>query len=184
MDVALDTLESLWPPYRGAVLLGAARESQGRISNAGIAATAGHVAISLDVHPDRSTAAASTAATAPTTGSSSSSSNEEGNRQRGDDTPGPAAAAAAAAGSNDGAMSPPSLRLTVLLDAVPGSAPKPGTQQLARFLTKVLGRSELGAAGGRGDVDRGGGGLRRREGGLLGADVPEMLVVEHMDEVR
>lgn len=173
MDVALDPLESLWPPYRGAVLLGAARESQGRICNAGIAVTAGHVAIYLDVHPDRSTAAAAQAG----------SHSNEGTRQRGDDAPVPAAAeeAAAAAAGVEGAMSPPSLRLTVLLDAVPASAPKPGTRQLARFLTKVLGRSAWGGARGG---DRRGSGLSRREGGLLGADVPEMLVVEHMDEVR
>lgn len=78
-------------------------------------------------------------------------------------------------------MFSPSLRLTVLLDAVPASAPKPGTQQLARFLTKVLGRS---ASGYMVRDDQGGSGLARREGGLLGADVPEMLVVEHKDEVR
>lgn len=167
MEVALDPLESIWPPYRGAVLLGAARESEGRICNAGIAVTAGHVAISLDVHPDERSAA-------PT---ASSHSSNTGTRRRGDDTPAPQAVAAGI----DGAMSPPSLRLTVLLDAVPASAPRPGTQQLARFLTKVLGRSALEVAQGG---DRGGDGLARPGGGLLGADVPEMLVLEHVDEVR
>lgn len=170
MNVALDQLESLWPPYRGSVLLGAARVSQGRICNAGIAVTAGHVAISLDVHPDRSTATA----VAPT--AVGSQCGNVGTRQCGDDTP---LSAGAAAGVDD-AMSP-SLRLTVLLDAVPGSAPKPGTQQLARFLTKLLGRSAVGMVH---VDDRGGSRLARREGGLLGADVPEMLVVEHVDEVR
>lgn len=177
MDVALDPLESLWPPYRGALLLGAARESQGRICNAGVAATAGHVAISLDVHPDRSTATAAAAAPTAAAGSSSHCGSDEGTRRRGDDEPLPAEAAAGV----DGAMPPPSLRLTVLLDAVPASAPKPGTPQLARFLTNVLGRSAVGVV--HGD-DRGRSGLARREGGLLGADVPEMLVVEHVDEVR
>ena len=181
MDVALDPLESLWPPYRGSVLLGAARESRGRVCNAGVAVTAGHVAVSLDVHPDRSTAAAA-ATTAATTATPTADSDDSGNeraRQRGDDKPVPDAAAEAGV---DGAMPSPSLRLTVLLDAVPASAPKPGTQQLARFLTKVLGRSAVGVVDGDG---RGGSRIASRgRGGLLGADVPELLVVEHLDEVR
>lgn len=58
---------------------------------------------------------------------------------------------------------------------------------MARFLTKVLGRGSLEEA----VLGGGGGGDRRRrrrfasrEDGLLGADIPEMLVVEHTDEVR
>lgn len=170
MDVALDPLESLWPPYRGAVLLGAARESQGRICNAGVAVTAGHVAISLDVRPDRSTWTGSTVG---------GHGGDEGTRQQGGDgTPEKSVAAAGV----DVATSLPSLRLTVLLDAVPASAPKPGTQQLARFLTKVLGRSAVGVV--HGDDRGGSSGFAGRGRGLLGVDVPEMLVVEHMDEVR
>lgn len=198
MDVVLDQLEYLWPSYRGAVLLGSARESQGRVSNVGIAVTAGHVSLSLEVHPASipSTASQQTATTA------GSSTTSRGNHKSGDDDKpiSPAPPPSPPPAENDGTRSQPAslravtraslLRLTVLLDAVPASAPKPGTQQMARFLTKVLGRNALeedafgGACGARGARDARGGGLARREVGLLGADVPEMLVVEHADEVR
>ncbi|CAM9722674.1 unnamed protein product [Pylaiella littoralis] len=203
MDVVVDQLESLWPSYRGANLLGAARESQGRVCNAGIAVTAGHVSLSLDVHP----------VSAFSTGSATSAARSISRRHHklGDDTPSSAprlpppppppttttttttTTAAAITTENDGTIPPPAclpavsraslLRLTVLLDAVPASAPKPGTKQMARFLTKVLARNSLEEAVFGGGGDR----LRRRaakrEEGSLGADVPEILVVEHTDEV-
>eukprot|EP00903_Cladosiphon_okamuranus_P018195 g16738.t1 len=177
MNIALDPLESLWPPYRGGILLGTARESQGRICNAGVAVTAGHVAISLDVHPDRRSTASAVAPTAAPKASSHSVDEAEGIRQHGEDEPVPEGTE----GYAGGPASPTTLRLTVLLDVVPASAPKPKTQQLARFLTKVLGRSAAGAVP---HADgRGGGGKARRGEGPLGADVPELLVVEHMDKV-
>lgn len=180
MNVALDQLESLWPPYRGAVLLGVARESQGRVSNARVVVVAGHVALSLEVK--------SPAATRGT----------RGNHQ-------PADLALAALTSPPVDHGPCSvwspsraLRLTVLLDAVPDSAPKPGRHQMARFLTKVLSQAPEEAGGAKKEQEDGmasgsrpGGegfvaaaALPRREEGLLGRDVPEMLVVEHTDEVN
>jgi len=168
MDIGLDPLGSLWPPYRGAALLGAAQESQGRVRNAGIAVTAGHVAISLDVLPARTTVTS--------TGGGNRSAGDS--HQLPDEKPAPAPAPAA---QTNVTASPPPVRLTVLLDAVPASAPKPGTQQLARFLTRVLGRSaseEGEHVGGRGCARP-----TRRDRVFLGADVPEMLVVEHTDTV-
>ncbi|CAM9536309.1 unnamed protein product [Ectocarpus sp. 4 AP-2014] len=179
MHVTLDQLESLWPPYRGAVLLGAARESQGRACNTGVAVTAGHVALSLDVYPASSDAAATT------TRAAAGSTNTEGNRHKGDGVLSSANAGTTPAGADNYASaladpvgpSPPPLRLTVLLDAVPASAPTPGTHQMARFLTKVLARkAPLGADGAAA-------GSARKGERLLGEDVPEMLVVEHLDEV-
>lgn len=180
MHVALDQLESLWPPYRGAVLLGASRESQGRARNTGVAVTAGHVALSLNVYP------ASSSSGAATTRDAAGSSNEEGNRQAGDgelasantETPPAGADDYASASAGPVGRSPPPLRLTVLLDAVPASAPTPRTHQMARFLTKVLAR--------RAPLDAGcaTAGSARKGERLLGEDVPEMLVVEHLDEVR
>lgn len=178
MHVALDQLESLWPPYRGAVLLGAARESQGRACNTGVAVTAGHVALSLDVYPASPGAA--------TTRAAAGSTNTEGNRHAGDGVLSSANTETTSAGADTYASalagpvgpSPPPLRLTVLLDAVPASAPTPGTHQMARFLTKVLARkAPLGADGAAA-------GSARKGKRLLGEDVPEMLVVEHLDEVR
>ncbi|CAM9977627.1 unnamed protein product [Ectocarpus sp. 12 AP-2014] len=178
MHVALDQLESLWPPYRGAVLLGAARESQGRACNTGVAVTAGHVALSLDVNPASSDAAATTRAAAGST-------NTEGNHHTGDgalssaneETTSVGADTYASALADPVGPSPPPLRLTVLLDAVPATAPTPGTHQMARFLTKVLARkAPLGADGASA-------GSARKGERLLGEDVPEMLVVEHLDEV-
>lgn len=176
MHVTLDQLESLWPPYRGTVLLGAARESQGRACNTGVAVTAGHVALSLNVYP------AAGAATSAAAGST----NEEGNRQAGDgvlasaNTETPSAGADAYASELAGPVggSPPPLRLTVLLDAVPASAPAPGNHQMARFLTKVLARKPPL------DADGAAAGSARKGERLLGEDVPEMLVVEHLNEVR
>ena len=120
MTVALDQLESLWPPYRGAVLLGVARESQGRVSNARVAVVAGHVALSLEVK--------SPAATKGT----------RGNHQPADIAP--AASTSPPVDHGPRSLRPLSraVRLTVLLDAVPDSAPKSGRHQMARFLTKVL----------------------------------------------
>lgn len=180
MNVALDQLESLWPPYRGAVLLGAARESQGRVSNARVVVVAGHVALSLEVD-----------------------SPAETRGTRGDHQPAFIATAASTSPAVDhGPRSlrslSPALRLTVLLDAVPDSAPKPRTHQMARFLTKVLSQAPEEAGGGNKEREDGmasgsrpgGGGfvaaavLPGCEEGLLGRDVPEMLVVEHTDEVR
>lgn len=169
MDVGLDPLESLWPPYRGAALLGAARESQGRVQNAGIAVTAGHAAISLDVLPALTT-------TATSTGGGNRSA--VGSHQLPDEK---TEAAPAQAAEANGTASPSLLRLTVLLDAVPASAPNPGTRQLARFLTRVLGRSASEEAG-HGD-GRGGAPSARHDRVFLGVDVPEMLVVEHTDAV-
>ncbi|CAN0144334.1 unnamed protein product, partial [Laminaria digitata] len=138
MNVALDQLESLWPPYRGAVLLGAARESQGRASNARVAVVAGHVALSLDVNTPASTRGA-----------------------RGDHQPADTGTAASVPPPfDDGPRSSPSpspaLRLTVLLDAVPDSAPKPGTHQMARFLTKVLSQAPEEPGGAREEGEEGG----------------------------
>lgn len=173
MDVGLDPLESLWPPYRGSVLLGAAQESQGRVRNAAIAVTAGHVAISLDVPPAR-------AATATTsTGGGTRRGAGDGHQLPGGE---PEPAPAPAAEADDGTTTPPPVRLTVLLDAVPASAPKPGTRQLARFLTRVLGRSASEESEQR-DDGRGGARPARRDRAFLGVDVPEMLVVEHTDAV-
>ena len=174
MDVALDSLESLWPPYRGAALLGAAQESQGRVRNAGIAVTAGHVAISLDVLPATAAPAATTA-----TADGYRRSARDSSHQRLDERPAPEAAA-----RTGGTTSPRPVRFTALLDAVPASAPRPGTQQMARFLTRVLGRSALGeavapAGDGRGGVVR----PARRDRVFLGTDIPEILVVEHTDAV-
>ncbi|CAN0342642.1 unnamed protein product, partial [Ectocarpus sp. 8 AP-2014] len=140
MHVGLDQLESLWPPYRGAVLLGAARESQGRACNTGVAVTAGHVALSLDVHP------ASPTPGAATTRAAAGSTNTEGNHHAGDgllssantETTPVGADTYASALAGPVGPSPPPFRLTVLLDAVPACAPTPGTHQMARFLTKVL----------------------------------------------
>ncbi|CAM9644261.1 unnamed protein product, partial [Hapterophycus canaliculatus] len=181
MDVALDQLESIWPPYRGAVLLGAARESEGRVRNTLVTVTAGHIALSLEVKP---TSAATTAAT-------------DAGSSRGTHQPiadGPELAAAAAATDVEGRVNPPAtavsagqspsskLSLTVLLDAVPASAPTSGTHQMARFLTKVLSRSagqDAGNTAGAAATAE----LRGQRKGVLGEDLPEMLIVEHHDEV-
>ena len=183
MNVALDQLESLWPSYRGAVLLGAARESQGRVSNARVAVVAGHVALSLEVN--------SPAASRGTGGT------------RDDHQPADIGMATSTSplvdhGPRSWRPLSPALRLTVLLDTVPDSAPKPGTRQMARFLTNVLSQAPEEAGGGKEEGEGGiasgsrpGGeslvsaaALPRREEGQLGRDVPEMLVVEHTDEVR
>ncbi|CAM9439592.1 unnamed protein product [Ectocarpus sp. 8 AP-2014] len=179
MHVGLDQLETLWPPYRGAVLLGAARESQGRACNTGVAVSAGHVALSLDVHP------ASPTPGAATTRAAAGSSNTEGNHHAGDGVLSSANTETTPAGADIYASalagpvgpSPPPLRLTVLLDAVPACAPTPGTHQMARFLTKVLARKAPQGA------DGAAAGSARKGERLLGEDVPEMLVVEHLDEV-
>lgn len=182
--IELDHLESLWPPYRGSVLLGAARESQGRISNARVSSTAGHIALSLEVHP------------------------ADADEGRGSTPPGHAVAEGQEFSPLDcarlSAYSPPASCLTVLLDAVPDNAAKPGTHQMARFLTKVLEQQQQqqqqqevseesrGGAGrvtgysaqsGNDDIFYGGA-LPAHEESTLGEDIPEMLVVEHLNEVR
>lgn len=180
MGIALDQLDSIWPPYRGAVLLGAARDSQGRVSNEKVAVAAGHVALSLKVH-----------SCAPATSQNS-------NGYHPDDT---AAAEAPEEEKVPGPCSSPAdlppiprddpvLHLTVLLDAVPDCAPKPGTQRMARFLTRVMqvGSSPPSPAGGDADVSGADGGaiipaMTHRGGGLLGETLPDMLVVEHTDRV-
>lgn len=181
MGISLDQLDSIWPPYRGAVLLGAARDSQGRVSNEKVAVAAGHVALSLKVH-----------SCAPATRPSQNS-----NGYHPDDTaaaappeeekvPGP--------GSSPADLPPtprddPVLHLTVLLDAVPDCAPKPGTQRMARFLTRVMqvGSSSPSPAAGDADVSGAHGAIipamTHRGGGLLGETLPDMLVVEHTDRV-
>lgn len=190
MTIELDHLEELWPPHRGAVLLGAARESQGRFSNAFLAVTAGHVALSIDVHSE------------PARTSKACDSEQ---KLDGDIAPPQGDIAA----ENDAGTSPeaqvdscPSvaLHLTVLLDAVPdGAAASPGSHQMARFLTKVLSQGsssqehnsswrysqEQNSTPG----DHSAAPLTRdeEEGAAvrnLGEDIPEMLVVEHADEVR
>lgn len=182
MYVALDQLDSLWPPHRGAVLLGAARESQGRVRNTGLAVTAGHVALSLRAHPPSSAAGTTTAAEGGSSG---------GTQRPSADGPELAGATAVAAVTDvDGGVRAPAtvsvgqsptstLSLTILLDAVPASAPTPGTHQMAKFLTKVLSRTAGQDAGHSAAPP----GLTGRRKGVLGEDLPEMLVVEHQDEV-
>lgn len=178
MSVALNHLESLWPPYRGAVLLGAAQESQGRVSNACIAVAAGHVALTLEVH----SAAAATITSRPFD-----------DHQPGDASIAGTSLPLASLSAGCPPSSSPALRLTVLLDAVPDGAAKPGAHQMAKFLTKVLGRASEGSED-KGEEaeppDRsagcdnvGGAVLPAHDEGLLGDDVPEMLVVGHTGQV-
>lgn len=178
MGISVDQLESLWPPYRGSILLGTARESQGRVKNTCVALTAGHVALSLEVHPttdhgDVEDEASSMLAKVKTTGI--------------DSVP-----VAQILGSVEHNASPrtsrPALRLTVLLDAVPDGAPKPGIHQVTKFLTKVLAASEAGAMDEKfssasrdpfaSDTD-----LPGFDENALGEDVPEILVVKHEEDV-
>ncbi|CAM9900090.1 unnamed protein product [Scytosiphon promiscuus] len=204
MDIALDELESLWPPYRGAVLLSASWESEGRIRNTGVVVTAGHVALSLQVQPPSCPAGTTTAAVTDAGNSVETRRPSAGGPGLEEATASAAAAAAgavaatasaaataAAATDADGRVYPPpaisvgqsptsTWSLTVLLDAVPSSAPIPGTRQLARFLTKVLSRD---AWPGTGDAAAAAAESTGKRKSALGEDLPDMLVVEHDDEV-
>lgn len=194
MDVALDQLDSLWPPYRGSVLLGAARESQGRVRNTRVAVTAGHVALSLEVQPPSAPAAGTTAGAARGAGSS-----RETRRPIVDglvlaEESAATAPTAATPTHVDGRVCPPAtavseeqsptsiLSLTVLLDAVPSSAPRLRTHQMARFLTKVLSRNAWPDAGNT-TAAAAAAELTGQHKGVLGEAIPEMLVVEHHDAV-
>ncbi|CAM9299259.1 unnamed protein product, partial [Discosporangium mesarthrocarpum] len=69
-------------------------------------------------------------------------------------------------------------RVTVLLDAVPDSAPHPSPQQLARFLYKLLEFSEVGM-----EVDLNSGAFLHSPHPALVSSIPQMLVVENEDDV-
>lgn len=183
MTVELDQLESLWPAYRGAFLLRVAQQSQGQVSNARVAVTAGHVALSLEVH--RAKPAGTGTRRSPGCSESPTAA-----------TLPPAAPTVPSVPPAE----PPPLRLTVLLDVVPDDAARPTTQQLARFLRRILEpatrvwSANTGDAGGvsgagkqrgaEGGGGHGGTGSRRKHGeGLLGEDVPELLVVENNERV-
>lgn len=151
MKVEVDHLETLWPPYRGHVLLRVAGESHGRVINSKIAVVAGHAALSLEVRK------------------------RPKYRHQGNETT-----------TNDGTGSsttapwlspfPTCLRLTVLLDAIPDDGPKPNSHQMEKFLMRVLGSSELSHVEGRPPASK--------HRGLLGEDIPEILVVENTAKVR
>lgn len=172
MKVEIDQLESLWPQYRGAILLRVAQQSRSRVSNSRIAVVAGHVALSLEVH----------------------SANSNDNRKT-CEAPAVATDALPPPPPSPPPVQTPRLHLTVLLDVIPDDAERPTVQQMARFLSRVLEPSEeMGDGAGTGEV--GGGTLQHvDEGGLgdirgqrgetpLGEDVPELLVVENNERVR
>lgn len=178
MGISVDQLESLWPPYRGSILLGTARESQGCVKNTFVALTAGHVALSLEVNPttdhgDVGDGASSMLAKVKTTGVDYAPLDQISESLEHNAIP---------------RTSRPALRLTVLLDAVPDGAPKPGIHQVTKFLTKVLSASEAGAMdenfsstskdpfGTKTD-------LPGFDENALGEDVPEILVVKHEEDV-
>lgn len=151
MKVEVDHLETLWPPYRGHVLLRVAGESHGRVINSKIAVVAGHAALSLEVRK-----------------------RPKYKHQRNETT------------TKDGARSSITaprlshistcLRLTVLLDAIPDDGPKPNSHQMEKFLMRVVGSLELSDVEGRPPASK--------HRGLLGEDIPEILVVENTAKVR
>lgn len=158
MKVKVDQLESLWPTYRGHILLRAARESKGRISNANIAIIAGHIALSLEVHRLNTT-------------------KKESQEHRYGEDVGPIGTAAPSSPTTPRLPSfITCLRLTVLLDAVPHSAPKPNIHQMTKFLTRILEPSEMF------EFDQDATDVTVK--GQLGEDVPELLVVENKEKVR
>lgn len=178
MGISVDQLESLWPPYRGSILLGTARESQGRVKNARVALTAGHVALSLEVNP----------ATDPGDDLDEASSMFAKVKSTGVDSVPAAQISKPLEHNTSPRTSRPVLRLTVLLDAVPDGAPKPGIYQVTKFLTKVLAASEAGAVeekftSASSDAVATGTDFPGFDESALGEDIPEILVVKHEEDV-